>query len=78
MFKIIDSTFTKSELKQVVNKATQLNDEEITQLLSLVRYFKDLFDGNFGDWYTEPIYLEIKLGSEPFNSKYYPVHRINT
>ena len=35
-----------------------------------------MFDGNLGDWDTEPVDLEIKPDSKPFNSRYYPVPRI--
>ena len=48
LFKILGINYKKSDLKQVVDKATQLNAEEITQLLRLLGYFKNLFDGTFG------------------------------
>ena len=52
MVKILDSTYDREELKQVVNNATQLNAEEITLLLILLEDFEDLFDGTLGDWDT--------------------------
>ena len=73
--KILESTYAKSDLEKVVNDS-QLNSEEITLLLSLLGDFQDLFDGNLGDWDTEPVDLEIKPDSKPFNSRYYPVPRI--
>ena len=36
-----------------------------------------MFGGTLGDWETEPIDLELKPGSKPFNRKYYPVPIIN-
>ena len=54
----MDSTYAKEDLKQVANNATQMNAEEITQLLSLFKYFQDLFDGTLGDWTTETFDLE--------------------
>ena len=55
-----------------------MNAEEITQLLRLLDYFEGLFDVTLGDWDTEPVDLgKKKTGSKPFNSKYYPVPRIN-
>ena len=74
--KIIYSTYAKVDLKQLVN-ASQLNAEERTLLLSLLKYFKDLFDGNLGNWATEPVDLELNPYSKPFNSRYYSVPRIN-
>ena len=49
MVKIYDSTYAKSDLKQVANNATQLNAEERTLLLSLLEDFEDLFDGTLGN-----------------------------
>ena len=57
MVNIPDSTYTKSDLKQVVNNDKQLNAEERTPLLSLIEDFEDLFDGTLGDWATEPVDL---------------------
>ena len=36
-----------------------------------------MFDGTLGYWDTDPVDLELNPGSKPFNSKYYPVPRIN-
>ena len=36
-----------------------------------------MFDGTVGNWDTVPVNLELKPGSKSFNSKYYPVPRIN-
>ena len=77
MVKIIGSTYVKLDLKQVANNVTHLNAEERTLLLSLLEDFEDLFNGTLGDWATEPVDLELKPGSKPFNSRYYPVPRIN-
>ena len=46
-------------------------------LLSLLEDFEEYFYGLLGDWATEPVDLELKPDSEPFNSRYYPVPRIN-
>ena len=75
--KILNSTYVKADLKQVSDNSTQLNAEEINQLLSLPKDFEDLFGVTLGDWATEPVDLELKPGSKPFNSRYYPVPRID-
>ena len=75
LLKIIESTYVKLNLKQVFNKATQLNYEERTQLLAL-QIFSGLFYGTLGDWDTEPVDLGQNPGSKPFSSKYYLVPRL--
>ena len=71
MVKILDSTYAKAD------NISQINDEERTLLLSLIKDFEDLFGGTLDDWTTEPFNLEINPDSKPFNSRYYPVPRIN-
>ena len=77
MVKTLDSNYAKADLKQVADNATKINAEERTQLLSILDEFYDLFDGTLGDWATEPVKLELKPDSKLFNSRYYPVPRIN-
>ena len=49
---ILDSTYTKTYLKQIANNATKMHSEEKTQLLILLKYSEDLFGGTLGDWDT--------------------------
>ena len=74
--KILDSTFSKTDLEQVFNYS-QLNAEEINLLLGLLKYFGDFFYGTLGNWATEPVDLELNPYYKPFNSRYYLVPRIN-
>ena len=55
--KILDDTYAKSNLEQVSANENHLNAEDRTQLLSLLQYFEDLFDGTIGDWDTDPVDL---------------------
>ena len=77
MVKILDITYAQADLEDLVAKSSQLNAEERTLLLSLPEDLEELFDGTLGDWATEPVDLELKPYSKPFNSRYYPVPRIN-
>ena len=73
LVKILDIAYVKSDLKQVADNTTHLNSVERTQIIRILKYFKDLSDGNLGDWDTEPVDLELNPGSKPFNRKYYLV-----
>ena len=77
LVKIRGSTYARAELNHAANNAIHMNAEERTQLLRILEYFKDLFDGTLGDWATQPVDLEPIPGSKLFNSKYYPAPRIN-
>ena len=73
----MNSTYVRSDLKQVANNSTQLNPEEITQLPSLLEDFEEFFYGTLGDWSTDPVDLDLNTDSKQFNSRYYTVPRIN-
>ena len=77
MLKILNSIYAKAGINKLANNATQTNSEEITLLLILLKEFEELFDGTLGDWSTDPVNLELKTYSKLFNSRYYPVPRIN-
>ena len=55
-----------------------MNAEERTQLLRLLEDVEEIFDGTLGDWYKEPVNLEINPYSKPVKYKYYPFTRIKT
>ena len=48
MVNMIEITHSKSDLEQVSNNATQLNNEERTKLLGIIKEFQDLFDSTLG------------------------------
>ena len=80
LVEILYSAYSKSNLKQVANNTTQMNSEKRTQLLSLLGYFENLFDGNLQNWNTDPVDLELNPYYKPFNCKYYldPIINNNT
>ena len=79
LVKILNRNYATVDFEQVTANTTQLNTEEITQVLSLLNlnFFEELFYVTLGDWDIEPADLELKLYFKPFNFKYHPVPRIN-
>ena len=71
------STIFSIDAKRTHFSYPQLNSEERTLLLSLPEDLEDLFDGNLGDWATEPVDLDLNPYFKPFNSRYYLVPKIN-
>ena len=57
MVKSFNSTYANTDLEQVANNASWLNAEKRNQLLGLLKYFEDLFDGLLGNWDTDPAKL---------------------
>ena len=75
--KILDSTYEKANLEEIVDNAHQLDATQKSQLLDLLVDFEDLFDGTLGHWKTEPVDIELKPDAKPYSGRYYPVPRIN-
>ena len=75
--KILDSTYEKEDLENVSAKETQLNAEERTQIIGILKDFEDLFGGTLGDWEIYPIGIELKTNYKTLNCKYNPLPSIN-
>ena len=77
LVKILDSTYAKADLEQLVANSTQLNDGDRTQLIILLKDSEYLFGGTLGAWDTESVNLELNPDYKPFFCKYCLVPRIN-
>jgi len=75
--KILDATYKKADLEEIVANATQLNDTEKKSLYKLLTEYEELFDGTLGNWNTEEVDLELKEGEKPHSSRYYPMPHIH-
>ena len=77
LVKILYSTYVNEYLEYVAANVTLINADDRTQILRLLQYFEDLFDGTIGEWDTGPVDLELNIYYKYFNCKYYPVPMIN-
>ena len=77
LVKIIDSIYVNENFTQIADNVTHMDSEDRTQLLELLKYFEDLCDITLGDFYTDPVELDLNSASKPFNGKNYPVNIIN-
>ena len=46
--------------------------------MELLTEYEELCDGTLGDWKTEPISFELKVGAEPYHGRLFPVPRVYT
>ncbi len=53
-----------------------LSIERQGAILNLLRQYKDLFDGTLGDFYTEPVHLNLKTNSVVKHHNSFPVPKI--
>ena len=68
--RILDPNHKKADLKQEVNKLIHLNKFQWVILLSCLKWYKDIFDGNLGEW-TSPLVdiMELPIQGESGNRK---------
>ena len=60
LIRILDENNEKSDLEQEVNNLIQLTKFQQVILLSCIRRYKYLFDGNLGEWTGTPVYIPLK------------------
>ena len=77
LVKIVDSIYANENFTQIADSVIHMDSEDRTQLLELLKYFEDLCDITLGDFYTDPVELDLNSASKPFNGKNYPVNIIN-
>ena len=73
---IIDANYFKADQRKIVEKCTQLSEDEQAQLLDVLLKYEVLFDGTLGDWKTSPVKFELKEVMEPYHGKPFPVPKI--
>ena len=76
--RILDAKYDKANLVEVVkNNCKHLSVERQSAILNLLRQYEDLFDGTLGDFYTEPVHLNLKKDAVPKHHKPFPVPKIH-
>ena len=77
VFKIINSTYDKSDLELVSTNVVQLDTNLCKNLPGNIKEFEDMLDVTLYKQNTYLIYLEIKPISKPFIDRYYMVFGTN-
>ena len=76
--RILDAKYDKANLVEIVKtNCTHLSVERQGAILKLLRQYEDLFDGTLGDFYTEPVHLNLKKDAVPKHHKPFPVPKIH-
>ena len=76
--RILDAKYDKANLVEVVkNYCKHLSVDRQSAILKLLRQYEDLFDGTLGDFYTDPVHLNLKIDAVPKHHKPFPVPKIH-
>ena len=57
---ILDANYKKADLEHDINKLIHLNKFQRVVLLSCLKQYEDIFDGNLGEWTGPPIDTHFK------------------
>jgi len=71
--RILDATYKKADLAEVVKNQTHLSTEEQLELAHLLKKFIHLFDSTLGNWKGSGVSFELRDDAVPFHARPYPI-----
>ena len=77
MKQILDATYEKVELHQIVSVCTHLSETEHRLLHNAVQEYETLFDGTLGFWNHEEYNIELQPDAKPYHARAYPIPKIH-
>ena len=77
LVKILDSTYGKPDLQEVVKQAKHINSQQQSMLYDLLKKYEEIFDGELSEWDTEAVDFEFKEEAKPHSQRHFPVPHIH-
>ena len=77
MKRILDSKYSKANIKTIAESSTHLDLQERNELHTLLKKYESLFDGNLGIWHGKTYDIKLRQDVEPYHGKPFPVPRIH-
>ena len=71
--RILDANYEKANFEQEVNKLIHLTKLQQVILLSCLKQYEDIFDGNLGEWTGPPIEIPLKDEANPYHTRAFPI-----
>jgi hypothetical protein len=65
--------YEKANLKEVVQKCTNLNAKQQSKLLTVLKDHEQIFLGCQGEWKGDPVSIKVMKGATPIWARPYPV-----
>ena len=71
---ILDAKYKKADLPAMVSdNCNHLDSSQQAKLLALLEKNDELFDDTLGDFQTDPVRFDLRLGAKPYNDRPFPV-----
>ena len=64
MKRILDTKYSKADIKTIAESSTHLDPQERNELYTLLKKYECLFDGNLGTWHGTPYDIKFKPDAE--------------
>jgi hypothetical protein len=77
MKQILDATYEKTELTQIVSECTHLSKTERRLLHTVLQEYESLFDGTLGSWNNEEYDIELQPDAKPYHARAFPIPKIH-
>ena len=74
MKRILDTKYSKANIKTIAESSTHLDIQERNELYTLLKKYECLFDGNLGTCHGNPYDIKLKPDTEPYNGKLFLFH----
>lgn len=74
---ILESKYSKADLKAISRDAEHLTNKEQTSLYQLLNKYEEMFNGTLGTWNGTPYNIKPKDRSEPYHTRPFPVPQIH-
>jgi hypothetical protein len=74
---ILDSKYDAIDVGKVVAEQVGLDKSQKAALHALLTKYKNLFNGELGDWDSSPVSIELQPNAKPFHARAYPVPQIH-
>ena len=71
--RILDTNYEKADLEQEITRLIHLTKLEWVILLSCLKQYEDLFDGNIGEWTVPPVDTPLKDYAKPYHARALPI-----
>jgi hypothetical protein len=76
LHRILDANYDTPDMEEEVEKMTHLTKLQRNLLLALLKKHEPLFDGQLGDWKTDPVEIPLKEGAQPVHARSFPIPHI--
>ena len=77
MKQILDATYEKTELTQIVSECTHLSKTERRLLHTVLQEYETLFDGTLGLWNNEEYDMELQPDAKQYHAQAFPIPKIH-